>query len=94
MTAEKPQPQDRVKPGQTWLHQGKLGEPYTVEAVLPNATGYERTGQIGEPIIVYTQGYDGGYPKGTRWARSLTDFLGATEVSGLTVPNFILKEES
>lgn len=92
MSTENLQAKEIVEPGQVWFHQGRESEPYIILELLPNATGYERTGKIGSPIVVYEQGYDGQYPKGSRWARKLNDFLGTTEVDGKLVNNFVRKE--
>lgn len=95
MTTERPQPEEKVEAGQIWFHQGRPSEPYTVLDVLPNATGYESTGQLGKQIVIYEQGYDGQVAKkGTRWARELPDFLGTTEVNNKPVRNFVQKIEN
>jgi hypothetical protein len=41
------------KTGQVWFHQGKANEPYKIIEVIDNATGYESTGEIADPIVVY-----------------------------------------
>jgi len=44
--------------------------------VIENATGYEQTSAIADPIVVYIQEYDGKVAKkGKHWARDLNDFL-------------------
>ena len=64
------------KTGQIWFHQGKKQEPYRIVEVLDNATGYESTGEIADPVVIYVQEYDGEVAKkGKRWARDLNDFL-------------------
>jgi hypothetical protein len=77
------QKNEKVSVGQIWFHQGKVEEPYRIVEVLENATGYENTGEIADPIVIYVQDYDGKVAKkGKRWARDFQDFL----------RNFSLKE--
>jgi len=64
------------KAEQIWFHQGKTDEPYRIIEVIDNATGYESSGKIADPIVMYVQEYDGQVArKGKRWARDLQDFF-------------------
>jgi hypothetical protein len=93
MTTEAGKPKGKVEKGQVWFHQGRTNEPYSIDRLLDNATGFESTGAIADPVVVYIQQYDGKIAKkGKVWGRLLSDFLGSTEVNGQQVPNFVLKK--
>jgi hypothetical protein len=86
MSTEAPRPRE-VKLDTEYTHTPSGGRYRTIE-LLPDATGYESTGKVGESVR-YTQ-LDKGekYPAGTVWVRSTKDFLGTTTVEGREVPIF------
>lgn len=65
---------------------------YVVEEVILDATNEEKTGKLPE-IVIYRQEIAGIYPKGTRYARRLDDFLSEIEHNGKKMRKFILIEQ-
>ena len=77
----------KIKTGTTYLHVPS-GKRYRVIDLLPDATGYEKTHEVGESVR-YEQLDDGEkFPAGTIWVRRVEDFLGKTIVDGREVNIF------
>lgn len=79
-------PEELPQPGDVFEH--CMGGTYTYLRLQPDATGYEKTGEV-KHLAQYRQEHDGGFPAGTIWTRDLEEFLhGTAEVNGEIVPVF------
>ncbi len=66
---------------------------YTVEEIILDATNEEKTGKLPQ-IVIYRQEIAGIYPKGTKYARRLDDFLSKIQFKGEKVNKFQLIENA
>lgn len=67
-----------INVGQIYKHPS--GTTYRVDELLLSAEGYEETGALPQSVI-YTQLQSGGYPAGTRYTRTVENFLRNFELS-------------
>jgi hypothetical protein len=74
-----------LAPGSIWGYFD--GGNYRILSIELNATSYEETHEVGI-VVVYEQLYQGYFPKGQIWVRSIDDFRGETQHDGRMVPKF------
>lgn len=58
------------------------GTTYRVDDLLIDTTGYEERHDLTRKVVLYTQLDKGEYPAGSRWVRSVEDFLSVFTYTG------------
>lgn len=74
-----------LAPGSLWAYFD--GGNYRILSIELNATSYEETHDVGI-VVVYEQLYQGHFPKGQIWVRSVDDFQSEIEKDGSMVRKF------
>ena len=79
-----------LAPGSLWKYFD--GGNYRIRSLELCATSYEETHQA-SIVVVYEQLYQGSFPEGQVWVRSLDDFRSDVQKDGKKIPKFLKVSE-